>query len=217
MIELPRGLAVEVTPEMREQLARYAEELRLVNSRINLVSRKDEDAIATRHIPHCLALATRRFPDDTTVCDWGTGGGLPLIPLAIVFPGVRFVGVDSVRKKTSAVETIASRIGLSNVETLHVRAEQSEVPHSVSVSRATAALDVLWKWHRRSLVPSVTSEEEWTGLVCLKGGDLQSEVDELKRRNRRVRVERFPIADLYDDPYFATKEIVHVTAIDSHG
>lgn len=217
MIVLPRGLAVEVTPEMQQQLAAFAEELRSVNSRINLVSRKDEDAIAARHIPHCLALATRRFADGMTVCDWGTGGGLPLLPLAIVFPSVQFVGIDSVRKKTTAVETMAARIGLRNVRTLHVRAEQSDVRHHVSVSRATAPLDVLWGWHQRSLAPVKSDPDGWSGLVCLKGGDLGPEVDTMMRAYPDVRVERIPIADLFDDPYFATKEIVHVTATESHG
>lgn len=217
MIVLPRGLAVDVTPVMLEQLSQYAEELRSVNSRINLVSRKDEDAIATRHIPHCLALATRRFPDGVTVCDWGTGGGLPLIPLAIVFPNVRFVGIDSVRKKTTAVEAMAARVGLSNVSAIHVRAEQSDVRHHFSVSRATAPLGVLWEWHLRRLRRPDASEGMWNGLVCLKGGDLDDEIDAMHRRDRRTRVERIPIADLFDDPYFATKEIVHVTSSDSDG
>ncbi len=70
-----------------------------MNQRVNLVSRADEDSIASRHIPHCLTLAIRTFPDNARVCDWGTGGGLPLIPLAILFPRVHFIGVDAVQKK----------------------------------------------------------------------------------------------------------------------
>ncbi|MFW5972947.1 MAG: RsmG family class I SAM-dependent methyltransferase, partial [Bacteroidota bacterium] len=60
---------------MRDALDRYAGELRAMNRRVNLVSREDQNAIESRHIPHCLALALRRFPPRAIVCDWGTGGG----------------------------------------------------------------------------------------------------------------------------------------------
>ncbi len=211
MIVPPRGLAVEVTREMQDQLAQFAEELQAMNRRINLVSREDEDAIASRHLPHCLALAVRLFPENAVVCDWGTGGGLPLIPLAIVFPNVRFIGVDAVRKKTMAVETMARRIGLTNVTAKHARAEQSSIPHSISVSRATAPLRVLWEWHQRGLTNhQPQTDDAWSGLICLKGGDLQPEIDDLMQADPEAQVRRVSIADLFDDPYFATKEIVHV-------
>lgn len=210
---IPRGLAVTVTRQMEEQLAAYASELRSMNRRINLVSREDEDSIETRHVPHCLTLAIVPFAAGARVCDWGTGGGLPLIPLAILFPDVHFVGVDAVRKKTMAVETMARRIGVDNVEAVHVRAERALIRHHVSVSRATAPLADLWTWHRQSAVRAeVDVSGAWTGLVCLKGGTLQAEIDALKEIEPDADIIRYPIADLLDDPYFATKDIIHVTA-----
>lgn len=216
MITLPHGLAVDVTPGMIEQLEQFAEELRAMNRRINLVSREDEDAIASRHIPHCLALAHKRFRAGSVVCDWGTGGGLPLIPLAIVFPDVEFVGVDAVRKKTMAVETMARRLGLQNVSTVHARAEKATITHNASVSRATAPLNVLWGWHLRSLDhQEKSSDEYWSGLVCLKGGELTDEIEALQREYPDVRVERVSVDGMFDDLYFVGKVLVTVEGIGS--
>src|SRR5690625_3067230 len=114
---IPEGL--ELDTSALDRLEHFAEELRSMNRRINLVSREDEDAILRRHIPHCLALAVRSFSDRSVVVDWGTGGGLPLIPLAIVFPEVSFVGVDAVGKKIQAMRTVALRLGLSDLDVEH--------------------------------------------------------------------------------------------------
>lgn len=214
MVVIPRGLAVDLTPRMVEQLEAFAKELLAMNQRVNLVSRADEDSIASRHIPHCLTLAIRTFPDNARVCDWGTGGGLPLIPLAILFPRVHFIGVDAVQKKTMAVQTMARRIGLENVTAIHTRAEEGVIPHHLSVSRATAPLKTLWQWHGRNVVLNkvrMEGENEWSGLVCLKGGDLEEEIESLLDQYPNASIVRRSIADLMDDPYFSTKEIIQVT------
>jgi 16S rRNA (guanine527-N7)-methyltransferase len=200
----------------RERLEIYARELAEMNRRINLVSREDVDHVASRHIPHCLTLAMRRFPSGSTVVDWGTGGGLPLIPLAIVFPEVSFIGVDAVRKKTQAVATFSRRLGLSNVNVWHGRAEQFDGEADISVSRATAPIDQLWFWHSRVVRatdadPMPTDEWPRGSLVCLKGGDLAGELSALPGG---LVIERDSVAPLLSDEYFATKEILCVTRAD---
>ena len=204
----PEGL--ELDTSALDRLEHFAEELRSMNRRINLVSREDEDAILRRHIPHCLALAVKSFSDRSVVVDWGTGGGLPLIPLAIGFPEVRFVGVDAVGKKIQAVRTFARRLGLDNVDVVHSRAEEVALEARYSVSRATAPLSDLWTWHRRvASVPEPTSDEVWAhGLVCLKGGELGQEIEALRQLQPDIVIERLPVASFLNDPYFVEKEIV---------
>ncbi|MEF8866454.1 MAG: RsmG family class I SAM-dependent methyltransferase, partial [Salinibacter sp.] len=111
-----------LTTEQRERLEAFEEQLLRFNPRINLISPETEDAFRTRHLLHCLTLTVRDFPGGCTIVDWGTGGGLPAIPLAICFPETTVVGVDSVGKKVRAVRTIARRLGLENCFTWNGRA-----------------------------------------------------------------------------------------------
>jgi 16S rRNA (guanine(527)-N(7))-methyltransferase RsmG len=170
-MQLPAGI-VSLDDDQRARLGQYADELAAMNQRINLVSREDAGAIASRHIPHCLTLAIRVFPDGATVVDWGTGGGLPLIPLAIAFPRVRFIGVDAVGKKIQAVRTFARRLGLANVEAWHGRAEEFDEEIDFSVSRATAPLAVLWSWHE----PLARHGREVAGVTGRRGWCVLREV-----------------------------------------
>ncbi len=194
--------------EKEHKLRAYADLLRFYNTRINLVSREEEPFILDRHVAHCLYLGTRSFPLGSTVVDWGTGGGLPLIPLAILFPGVRFIGVDGVEKKILAVRQMLRTLDLPNGEGWHGRAEAFSTQHSHSVSRATASLRTLWGWHAPNAEPVEAPASYWpAGLICLKGGDLADEVSELA--SLKVRWEVRPIAS--PDPYYTNKFVVSVT------
>jgi 16S rRNA (guanine527-N7)-methyltransferase len=147
------------------------------NGRINVISRKDIDSLYEKHILHSLAIAAAfDFQPDMEVIDIGTGGGFPGIPLAIFFPGTKFHLVDSIGKKIKVVDAIASAIGLTNVTTAHIRAEEIKGrKFDTAVSRAVAPLKDLWTWSRPLLrKPRLTSSP--SGLICLKGGDLAAEI-----------------------------------------
>lgn len=182
------------------------------NQGVNLVSRRTVSEFERRHVLHSLALAERAFPAGATVVDWGTGGGLPGLPLAVAFPGVHFVLVDATRKKTEAAAAMARRLGLDNVEVWWGRAESWGGTAHFAVSRATAPLGDLWAWTSRVLIAqTATSKHEWRpGLLALKGGDLNDEIAQQRRRFPATEVKVEPLSVLAADAYFDAKVRVHV-------
>ncbi len=201
-----------LTSDQRQRLDQFAELLRAFNRRINLISREDEAAVFEHHVLHCLSLTYRAFPDGAVVADWGTGGGLPAIPLAIAMPDVRFIAVDAVGRKVQAVLAMTRRLELSNVEAWHGRAEAFDGSVDYSVSRATAPLVDLWSWHVRAArkTPQSVGGGLWQpGLVCLKGGDLKNEKRALPAR---VRIEDVPLAAFLQGTYFKEKVILAISS-----
>ena len=197
----------------REQLDAYAEQLQRFNPKINLISPDTEPHIHERHLLHSLALTWRGFPPGSRVVDWGTGGGLPAIPLAIAFPEIVVFAVDSVGKKVRAVRAMVRRLGLDNLFAWNGRAEGWTGSAHYSVSRATAPLADLWRWHRRIVdfqVPSADGDVWAPGLICLKGGDLADEIADLHAEDPSVTVEQHPLRPLLGRDYFADKYIITV-------
>lgn len=201
--------------EQRDQLEHFEEQLLQFNRRVNLISSESERHFRTQHLLHCLTLTVRSFPAGSTIVDWGTGGGLPAIPLAICEPEVTVVGVDSVGKKGRAVRTMARRLGLDNCYAWTGRAEDWPGDAHYSVSRATAPLATLWQWHRRVAVDleAPPGTDEWhPGLLALKGGDLSNEVEALRVVDPEGEVERLSLEGLLGrNGFFVEKEIVAVT------
>lgn len=206
----------DLSDEQREKLDSYASLLRRYNRNVNLISPDTTDSFETTHAAHCLAIAFRSFPAGSRIVDWGTGGGLPAIPLAIRFPATTIYAVDSVGKKVRAVRSIARRLELDNCFAWHGRAEEWTGTADYSVSRATAPLSSLWSWHTRVCDTSLGTEvfsadDTWTpGLICLKGGDLTGEVDELRRVDDSVCVEQRRLAPLLNLTGFDDKALVSV-------
>ena len=213
MTETPWNPLARLTAEQRDQLAAFQAHLLQVNRRINLISHDTEAAFEERHLLHALALTHKTFPAGSAVVDWGTGGGLPAIPLAICYPDVAVHAVDAVGKKIQAVQAMGRRLGLTNLHPWHGRAEDWPGAAHFSVSRATAPLRDLWRWHRRVRHADGFDFEMglWRpGLICLKGGALGEEIDALRQAYPGVRVETTALQPLFGRPYFAEKVIVEV-------
>ena len=219
---------IEVSDDQSRLLNEYGRMVYDVNRQFNLISRGDINEVYSHHIAHCLVLADRKVPSGTRVVDWGTGGGLPAIPLAIMWPHIAIVGVDSNEKKTRAVDLFCRRLGIRNCTSWHGRAEEMEGQFQVSVSRATAPLRDLWSWHERIYSPIAEQNAQenratdmgsgkkeasgaWgDGLVCLKGGDLAAEIGDLHAAFPDLAVNKMPLALLKNDPFFDTKCIITV-------
>lgn len=166
----------DFTATQQEQLAALKPLYAEWNEKINVISRKDMDHFYEHHVLHSLAIATQfQFKPGTQILDLGCGGGFPGIPLAIFFPEVHFHLVDSINKKLKVVNAVAEATGLKNISTQHTRAEDiKDRKFDVVISRAVAPLKDLWRWSK----PLLKKGSNPGGLICLKGGDLATEIVE---------------------------------------
>ncbi|OJW84344.1 MAG: 16S rRNA (guanine(527)-N(7))-methyltransferase RsmG [Bacteroidetes bacterium 46-16] len=179
------------------------------NEKINVISRKDIDALYEKHVLHSLAIAAMcGFDKGTQVVDIGTGGGFPGIPLAIYFPEVEFLLTDSIGKKIKVVQEVAAAIGLQNVTAVHSRVEEIKGrTFDYAVSRAVAPLAELWNWINAAIRKGQKSDEFPNGLICLKGGDLTKEINE---SGLKKVVQAWSVHDIFPEPFFEEKFLIYV-------
>ncbi|OAQ42152.1 16S rRNA methyltransferase G [Pedobacter psychrophilus] len=178
------------------------------NSQINVISRKDIDLLYERHILHSLGIAkVCKFLPSQSVLDVGTGGGFPGIPLAILFPETKFLLVDSIGKKIKVVNEVSSAIGLKNLKAIHSRAEQVDEKFDFIVSRAVTQLKDFYPWIRGKFEKHSESDLK-NGVLYLKGGDLQQELNESQMKNIKL----FPLTDYFEEEFFETKYVVYFPA-----
>lgn len=186
------------------------------NSKINVISRKDIDNLYAHHVLHSLAIArTFCFPAGARVLDVGTGGGFPGIPLAIMFPEVKFTLLDSIGKKLLVAEAAAKAAGLDNVTLVHKNAAEERGQYNYIVSRAVMNAADLLKMTKKT-ISGEHIDGQPNGMIVLKGGDLTPEftkLEILKRTDRRLRggtLSTFKIADMFDEEYYAEKYVVQL-------
>ena len=175
------------------------------NSKINVISRKDIENLYEHHVLHSLAIAEIiHFQPGTTVLDVGTGGGFPGIPLAILFPETKFVLIDSIGKKIKVGTEVSTAIGLKNITLKHLRVQDEKGKFDFVVSRAVMPLGDLVQ-----LVKKNISKEQRNalpnGLICLKGGELQHEIQPYKNI-----AELFDVNNFFKEEFFKTKKAVYV-------
>lgn len=177
------------------------------NSKINVISRKDIDSLYLKHVLHSLSIAAViDFVPGTQIIDVGTGGGFPGVPLAIFFPEVEFHLVDSIGKKLTIIKAIADAIGLTNITTQHIRAEEIKGRQfDFAVSRAVAPIKDLMRWVH-PLIKKTGKNPLLNGLICLKGGDLSQEISESGFRPRII-----PITTLFPETFFEEKYLLHIS------
>ena len=195
----------DITDEQEHQLRAFREVFLRWNEKINLISRKDTDSFEIRHVVHSLSIARfMRFYPGAEVMDLGTGGGFPGIPLAIRFPEVSFVLVDSIEKKLMAVRDMIETLGLKNVEVVRGRAESISRSFDDVVSRAVAPMTDLVRWTKPIVKPGQQGSLP-NGWLVLKGGDLR---EELRPFGRLVEVQ--PLSAYWSDPFFESKSLVYL-------
>lgn len=175
------------------------------NEKINVISRKDIDNLYAHHVLHSLAIAQYiRWKPGTQILDFGTGGGFPGIPLAIMFPECNFKLIDGTGKKIKVVNTVAQAIGLKNVEAVHLRGEEEKGKFDFVVSRAVMPLPDLVKIVRKNISTSQRNALP-NGLICLKGGNLVAETQPFKNK-----VQLTPISQWFDNEWFNDKHLIYL-------
>ena len=204
-MEIIRKYFKELTDEQIRQLQMLDELYRDWNAKINVISRKDIDNLYEHHVLHSLAIAKAvRFRPGTEILDFGTGGGFPGIPLAILFPECHFKLIDGTGKKIKVAQEVASAIGLKNCQPEHLRGEDERGHYDFVVSRAVMPLPDLVKIVRKNISKS-NRNVVGNGLICLKGGDLQSEIQPF-----RHIAEQVPLSQWFSEEWFKGKNIIYL-------
>lgn len=201
----------DLTPEQLDRFRQLDPLYREWNAKINVISRQDIENLNERHVLHSLAIAkVFSFKPGASILDLGTGGGFPGIPLAILFPDVKFLLVDSTGKKITVVKEVAEALQLKNVTAQHARVEElkNQGSYDFVLSRGVAPLDRLLVWSQR-LLKRKHIHAYPNGIIALKGGNLQGEIQVLPGDGRSY-TEIFPIKDYFKEPFFEEKYIVYV-------
>ena len=196
----------DLTEEQRRQFVAIYDLYIDWNAKINVISRKDIENLYEHHVLHSLGIAKIiNFRPGTSIMDLGTGGGFPGIPLAILFPEVKFHLVDSIGKKVRVATEVANAIGLKNVTFRHARAEEEKQLFDFVVSRAVMPLGDLIKIIKKNISPRQQNALP-NGLICLKGGELEHEAMPFKNKTTL-----HSLSEDFEEEFFQTKKVVYVT------
>ena len=194
-----------LSDEQQRQLALLEELYRDWNAKINVISRKDIDNLYEHHVLHSISIAKMiNFRPGTKILDFGTGGGFPGIPLAILFPECQFKLIDGTGKKIRVAQEVAQAIGLKNCEPQHLRGEDEKGRYDFVVSRAVMPLPDLAKIVRKNMAREQRNALP-NGIVCLKGGDLQSELQPF-----RHIVDTAELSQWFSEEWFKQKYVIYL-------
>ena len=151
------------------------------NEHINLTAVRDRDEAVIKHVADSLAVTDLpEYKEAKTVIDVGTGAGFPGALLAIASPEKEFVLLDSTLKRLRVIDEFADALGVSNIRTVHARAEEiSKKPgyseaFDLCVSRAVADLEKLSGW----CLPFV---RKGGAFIAYKGENYSAEIDGAKK------------------------------------
>ena len=195
----------DLSDTQHRQFAQLDDLSRDWTAKINVISRKDIDNLYEHHVLHSLAIGRFiRFKAGTRILDFGTGGGFPGIPLAILFPECRFKLIDGTGKKIRVANEVAKAIGLTNVVAEHLRGEEEKGHFDFIVSRAVMPMPDLMKIVKKNIAKASNNALP-NGVICLKGGNLQAELQPYKNI-----VEVAPISSWFEEEWFKEKNVIYI-------
>lgn len=204
-VEIIQGYFPALTEKQVAQFSKLAELYSDWNSKINVISRKDMEQFYVHHVLHSLGISkVMQFQPGTKILDIGTGGGFPGIPLAILFPDCHFHLVDSIGKKITVVKDVAKQLKLTNVEAQQARAEELVRKYDFVVSRAVTRMANFYPWVKNKIRKEDINEYP-NGILYLKGGDVDEEMEELGKSYVVYHLE-----DYFKEEFFETKKVVYM-------
>jgi 16S rRNA (guanine527-N7)-methyltransferase len=200
MLPLVKKYFNEISDLQLSQLENYKNILLDWNTKVNLISRKDQDNFEEHHLLHSLAITKfYKFIPHQKVVDIGTGGGLPGIPIAIMFPQTDFILIDSRKNKIIALQEIVYSLQLTNVTVINERVENLNIPYNLAIGRAVGNMQTLIKW----IMPNIHPLQSEPFLIYLKGDDV---FDEISSLNYEYTIKS--IKEILDLPYYQDKYLV---------
>ena len=195
----------QLSAEQLHQVALLDELYRDWNAKINVISRKDIDNLYEHHVLHSMAIAKMvNFRPGTRILDFGTGGGFPGIPLAILFPECQFKLIDGTGKKIRVAQEVAQAIGLKNCTPVHLRGEEEKDKYDFIVSRAVMPLPDLVKIVKKNIAKEQKNALP-NGIICLKGGNLDAELQPYRKL-----VEKAELSQWFGEEWFKEKYVIYL-------
>jgi len=205
MIEIITKYFPELSEKQKQQFEMLDALYRDWNAKINVISRKDIDNIYVHHVLHSLAIAKAiRFKDGSRILDFGTGGGFPGIPLAIISPRTHFKLIDSTGKKVTVANAVADYIGLKNCSFQHLRGQEEKGIYDFVVSRAVMPLPELLRIVKKNISKTQRNSVP-NGVICLKGGSVEEEIKPVKKK-----AEVTEISSWFEEEWFKEKKLIYV-------
>ena len=197
--DLLKKYHTEISPEKLKIYKSLYDIYEEKNKKVNLISRKDFENFYLHHIIHSLSITKfELIKKENNIIDLGTGGGLPGIPLAIYYNKKKFILVDSIRKKISAVDEIIKKINVKNISTINNRIENLNVNADIIICRSVSSIDNIIRWTKGLL-------NEKGKLILLKGGNVNKEL-----KNISSSFTIYNLDDIYSDNYFKGKKIIEI-------
>ena len=205
MIEIIQKYFPNLSVEQQRQFAALDALYRDWNAKINVISRKDIDNLYEHHVLHSLGIAKMaNFKPGTKILDFGTGGGFPGIPLAILFPECQFKLIDGTGKKIRVAQEVCNAIGLKNCQPVHLRGEEEKGKYDFVVSRAVMPLPDLVKIVKKNIAKEQRNALP-NGILCLKGGDLQAELQPYHHI-----VDSLDLSQPFEEDWFKEKYVIYL-------
>lgn len=196
----------ELTDTQKDQLSALYDLYADWNQKINVISRKDIENLYEHHVLHSLSIAKAiHFRPGSKIPDFGTGGGFPGIPLAILFPECEFKLIDGTGKKIRVATEVAQAIGLKNCHPAHLRGEEEKGMYDFVVSRAVMPLPDLMKIVKKNISRKDQINSLPNGVIVLKGGDVQAEIQPFKRICEVLDIDMW-----FNEEWFKGKHIIYV-------
>lgn len=197
----------ELSQATQDKLLYFAELLKETNARVNLISRKDEDDIAYRHVVFCLSIAKFFTPDKgAKIVDVGTGGGLPGVVMAIAWPQAQIWMLDGVGKKIDAISSMLEKLELKNAIARKARVEETKETFDYAVGRSVCALPMFFNFVKKSLKPGKRGTLA-NGVIYFKGGELEEEL----AKKGIVPDKELKLDEFFEDSNYEGKRLLHFT------